>query len=366
MLKLVNIAVSFEALSEPLLEGVSFSLERGEIGCLLGPSGCGKTTLLRAIAGFHQPSDGEIIIDDISVSSAARSKPVNQRNIGMVFQDFALFPHMTVSQNIGFGLSSLSPQERLERVHECLKLVGLESHSHAHPHQLSGGQQQRVALARAIAPKPSIILMDEPFSSLDLELREQLATDIRSLLKQINTTAILVTHDQNEAFAMADKIAVMNEGKLHQWGTAYELYHQPTTVFVAQFIGESVFLKAEKAEQNILRTAIGDFDAGEAYFGESASIGNEQFFSLLIRPDDIEHSDDSPFKARIISRVFRGSHILYTLNIEQDTALKPQRLLCLAPSHHDHKVGEQFGISLQLEHMIVFPFSGGSSEVSSL
>lgn len=355
MLALSNIAVSFDNMTTPLLEDLSLTVKRGEIGCLLGPSGCGKTTLLRAVAGFHQPSNGKIVIDGICVGSTTHNQAVSERNIGMVFQDFALFPHMTASQNIGFGLSSLSPQEQSNRIEECLNLVGLDSHADLYPHQLSGGQQQRVALARAIAPKPSIILLDEPFSSLDLELREQLATDIRTLLKRIDTTAILVTHDQNEAFAMADKIAVINNGKLHQWGTAYELYHQPASVFVAQFIGESVFLQAERISDCILSTAVGEFDMSHAFFAASAEIDTGQYFSLLVRPDDVKHDNESAIKARIKSRVFRGSHTLYTLELAHNTEGESQRLLCLTSSHHDLTVDDYFGISLQLENMIVFP-----------
>lgn len=355
MLTLDNISVGYAGIQNAVVKNVCFSLERGEIGCLLGPSGCGKTTLLRAIAGFHQPQYGEITINGKCVASPSRNLPANQRNIGMVFQDYALFPHMSVAENIGFGLSTLSKSDKQTRIQECLQLVELETFSSAFPHQLSGGQQQRVALARAIAPRPSMILLDEPFSSLDVELREQLATTVRQLLKQINITAIVVTHDQQEAFAMADKIAVIEGGKLHQWGSAYDLYHEPKTAFVAKFIGESVFLAAEITQDKVLHTAIGDFDVSTAHFCESANIKNTEQCSLLVRPDDIEHHDASPFKARIVKRVFRGSHILYTLNLMVNGTPTNQRLLCLTPSHHDHNVGENFGIRLQLAHMIVFP-----------
>lgn len=355
MLSLNNVTVSYSDLECAVVKGVSLSLEKGQIGCFLGPSGCGKTTLLRAIAGFHQPLDGEILIQGHCVSSSSTNIAVSKRNIGMVFQDFALFPHMTVADNIGFGLSAFSHSEREQRINECLELVDLLAFKTSYPHQLSGGQQQRVALARAIAPRPSIILMDEPFSSLDMELREQLATNVRDLLKKVNVTAIVVTHDQNEAFAIADKIAVIEGGRLHQWGSAYDLYHQPASKFVAQFIGESVFLEAEKIEQNTLRTAIGDFDASKAHFCDAANLHDADGFYLLVRPDDIEHDDNSPFKARIQKRVFRGAHILYTLHLLESNLQSEQRILCMAPSHHDHQVGENFGIRLQLEHMIVFP-----------
>ncbi|MDP5032098.1 MAG: ABC transporter ATP-binding protein [Paraglaciecola sp.] len=356
MISLNDVSVSYTA-NKAVLEQVSFSLEQGEIGCLLGPSGCGKTTLLRAIAGFHQPRGGEIIIAGQCVGSAKHNTPATERQIGMVFQDYALFPHMSVADNIGFGLAAMNKLDKRARIKECLALVELAAFADKFPHQLSGGQQQRVALARAIAPQPAIILLDEPFSSLDVELREQLAMTVRQLLKQVNITAIVVTHDQQEAFAMADKIAVLEGGKLQQWGSAYDLYHRPATAFVAKFIGESVFLPAAKRDDASLHTVIGDFDASKAHFSDTADLKNQEYFSLLVRPDDIEHHDASPFKARIIKRVFRGSHILYTLELIESNTHYPQRLLCLTPSHHDHQVGENFGIRLQLDHMIVFPFT---------
>ncbi|MBT0587549.1 ABC transporter ATP-binding protein [Alteromonas oceanisediminis] len=360
MLEVKSLTVGYAKTVAPVIEDVNFSLARGEIGCLLGPSGCGKTTVLRTIAGFEKPRQGSILVNHEVVSDPKRCKPVAQRQIGMVFQDFALFPHLTVAQNIAFGLRHLDTTARAARVEECLALVNLTSHAQNFPHQLSGGQQQRVALARALAPEPEVILFDEPFSSLDTRLREQLAGEIRRLLKQVNTTAIIVTHDHHEAFAIADKIAVLEGGKMHQWGTAYELYHEPSTSFVARFIGEGVFLQAILSEGGFIHTAIGDFNASEAYFCEGSQHRNvgEQL-QLLVRPDDILHDDSSPFKALVVNRIFRGAHILYTLELltetNRDKPVPAQRVLCLAPSHHDHNVGEYFGIRLALEHMMLFP-----------
>ena len=206
-LQLDKIHISFGAAH--IVNGVSLQLEQGEIGCLLGPSGCGKTTLLRAIAGFQSLQVGSISIDNNTVSESNKTVPPEQRGVGMVFQDFALFPHLNVADNISFGMRKASSTERRKRVDELLDRIGLPGYHKRFPHELSGGQQQRIALARALAPKPGLLLLDEPFSSLDAELRERLAVEVRELLKNEGITALLVTHDQQEAFAMADKAGVM-------------------------------------------------------------------------------------------------------------------------------------------------------------
>lgn len=351
MLSLHDVAIQIE--QNRILEHVSFSLQSGEIGCLLGPSGCGKTSLLRAIAGFMRPSYGEIQINNQLVASAQQHVSVKERHIGMVFQDFALFPHLTVRENIAFGLHDFESNALQNRVDECVALVELQQHQDQYPYELSGGQQQRVALARAIAPQPSILLLDEPFSSLDTHLREQLAIDVRAILKQVNTTAVIVTHDQNEAFAMADKVAVLKDKRLQQFATPYSLYHQPSTAYVARFIGEGVFIPAQLDSNGKLRTAIGEFDSEQVRFCDGASSQSPQL-KLLIRPDDIQHDDNSPFKANIVKRTFRGANILYQLSLP-DTDGTLIEVLCLAPSHHDHLKGESFGITLALEHVLVFP-----------
>lgn len=240
-----------------VLSQVSFSLKPGEIGCMLGPSGCGKTTVLRSIAGFENAWRGRILIDDIEVSTPGFSLPPERRNIGMVFQDFALFPHLRVEENVRFGLHRLERREQQGRVQEMLAIVGMLAYAQAYPHQLSGGQQQRVALARALAPRPSILLLDEPFSNMDVDLREQLAREVRNILKQENNTAVLVTHDQNEAFAMADQICVMNEGSVMQQGSGYDLYHRPANRFVADFIGQGVIIPATVESLTSVKTELG-------------------------------------------------------------------------------------------------------------
>jgi len=331
--------------AKQIISDLSFSLNEGRIGCLLGPSGCGKTTVLRTIAGFEQPARGAVLIDQQVVSDEGYTMPPEQRHIGMVFQDFALFPNLTVQGNICFGLRGWSKQDQQARVQELLAMVGMPTSARAYPHQLSGGQQQRVALARAMAPKPSILLMDEPFSSMDVELREQLAREVRHILKQENITAILVTHDQNEAFAMADEICVMNEGVIQQHDSAYNLYHKPANRFVADFIGEGVIVPGMVAGGNVVNTELGDI-SGMVPSGCQP----ECQVDVLIRPDDIVHDDAAGEKAVVVERAFRGSDFLYTLRMPSGI-----EVMSLVPSHHDHKINESIGIRLEFDHLVVFP-----------
>jgi len=327
-----------------IIDDVSFSLESGDIGCLLGPSGCGKTTLLRAIGGFQQPSQGSLRIAGKQVASRNSQISPEQRRVGMVFQDLALFPHMTVRKNVAFGIAGQSRKDIRNRVNELLDLVGMQRYADSYPHQLSGGQQQRVALIRAMAPRPPVLLLDEPFSSQDTERRVQLAHEVREILKRDGITAVLVTHDQFEAFAIADHIGVVSKGRLRQWDDAYSLYHTPADRFVADFIGEGVFLCGNTLDDNIIQTELGTIH-GEL----NADVPSGTLIELLVRPDDIIHDDNSPNKATVIARDFRGADHLYTLRMPGNT-----RLLCLAPSHHNHHVGEQFGIRLQLDHLVIF------------
>ncbi|MCL6556084.1 MAG: ABC transporter ATP-binding protein [Burkholderiales bacterium] len=323
---------------------LSFRLGPGSIGCLLGPSGCGKTTVLRLIAGFEAVSSGEILLNGEPVSRPGHSVPPERRRVGMVFQDYALFPHLTVEGNVAFGLHRWPARERAARVRELLALVGLEGHESAYPHELSGGQQQRVALARALAPKPELLLLDEPFSNLDVELRERLGLELRQILKQEGITAILVTHDQQEAFAMADEIGVMHAGRLQQWDTAYRLYHQPANRFVADFIGQGVFLPGTVLNSHQIEIELGILNGS---FPSECAKGCA--VDVLIRPDDIVHDDTSPLLAEVVHKAFRGASILYTLRLPSGgTALS------LVPSHHDHALGEKIGIRLDVDHVVAF------------
>ena len=242
------------------VQNVTLGLRAGDIGVLIGPSGCGKTTLLRAVAGLEPVSAGSIRLSGQTVSDANTHLPAEQRRIGMVFQDYALFPHMDVERNLAFGIQHLPAAQRKQRVREVLDLVGLAGAEKRFPHELSGGQQQRVALARALAPSPQLLLLDEPFSNLDVDLRERLAHEVREILKAAGATALFVTHDQLEAFAIGDMIGVMHEGLLHQWDDAYTLYHRPATRFVANFIGHGVFTPATISTvngQTLVQTPLG-------------------------------------------------------------------------------------------------------------
>lgn len=222
-----------------IIPELSFSVKQGQIACLLGPSGCGKTTALRAIAGFEPLYSGEIELATKVISTPNHTLVPEKRKVGMVFQDYALFPHLNVSDNISFGIQDKDKTERTIIIANLLDMIQLKDYVNYYPHQLSGGQQQRVALARALAPNPVILLLDEPFSNLDTELRRSLSLEIREILKQNNITAILVTHDQTEAFTVADEIGVLNEGVLQQWGKPQTLRQQPSNDFVAKFVGIS-------------------------------------------------------------------------------------------------------------------------------
>jgi iron(III) transport system ATP-binding protein len=327
-----------------VVDDVSLALAAGEIGCLLGPSGCGKTTLLRLIAGFEAPAAGSVVMDGAQVSSPAGVVPPEARRMGMVFQDFALFPHLTVADNIAFGLRGTRAAERRARVEALLALTGLGGLGARFPHELSGGQQQRVALARALAPRPRLVLLDEPFSSLDVTLRERLAAEVRGILLEEKLSAILVTHDQHEAFAFADRIGVVRAGRLEQWANAYDLYHRPNTRFVAEFIGEGAFLPAVVGPDGIA-TALGPMQ------GELTGPGKHAHeVELLLRPDDVVHDDAAACKAEVIARAFRGAEFLYTLELPDG-----HRVQALVPSHHDHPPGSRIGIRLDTEHLVAFP-----------
>lgn len=248
-LSLQDITLAYETSAglKPVVEDLTLALDKGEIGCLLGASGCGKTTVLRSIAGFEPLRSGQISLGDQVLSRPSQQVAPEHRQVGMMFQDYALFPHLTVAKNIAFGLRRWHKDERDARTEEMLKLVDLLNLSKRYPHELSGGQQQRVALVRALAPRPALLLLDEPFSNLDVDSRERLAFEVRDILKATCTTAILVTHNQAEAFAIADRIGVMQAGKILQWDTPYGLHHQPVNDFVADFIRREAIM-AQRAQ----------------------------------------------------------------------------------------------------------------------
>jgi iron(III) transport system ATP-binding protein len=338
-----------------VVRGMTFSLAPGAIGCLLGPSGCGKTTVLRCLAGFEPITGGTIALAGRVVSTPGMRVPPEERAIGVVFQDYALFPHLTVARNVTFGLRRLDAAERKRRADRMLELVGLTHAANAWPHELSGGQQQRVALARALAPQPKLMLLDEPFSNHDVELRERLSLEVRRILKSSNTTAMLVTHDQHEAFAIADEIGIMNAGTIEQWDSPYDMYHQPRTRFVADFVGEGVFLQGVAIGRGRVVTELGELATDNPLsMSEGAAV------DLLLRPDDIVHDDASPWQAEVAAKAFRGADFVYTLRLASGT-----RVLSLVPSHHNHAIGERIGIRLAIDHVIAFPAAGAPATATS-
>jgi iron(III) transport system ATP-binding protein len=349
LLQVEGVSISYGA--HAAVRDVSLQVGPGAIGCLLGPSGSGKTTLLRAVAGFERVERGEIRIEGRVVSSPRMHVQPEQRHVGMVFQEHALFPHLCVADNVGFGLRRLSARERATRVAELLATVGLASVARRYPYELSGGQRQRVALARALAPRPALLLLDEPFSNLDVELRERLSLEVRVILKRYGATAVLVTHDQHEAFAMADEIGVMHDGRIEQWASPYDLYHRPATQFVADFVGQGVFLDGQVVGEREVEIELGRLPArvpddcrpGCAECEDGCRV------SVLLRPDDVVHDEAAPVQAEVVAKAFRGAEFLYTLRLAGGT-----EVLSLVPSHHDHGIGERIGIRLDVDHVVVF------------
>jgi iron(III) transport system ATP-binding protein len=335
------------------VDSVSLGLSAGQIGVLIGPSGCGKTSLLRAVAGLEALAGGRIRMHGelLADADAALQVPPEERRIGMVFQDYALFPHLSGADTIAFGVMRLPRAQRAKRVAQMLDLVGLGSVAKRAPHQLSGGQQQRIALARALAPSPRQLLLDAPCSNLDVDLRERQAHEVRGILKETATTALFVTHDQLEAFALGDLIGVMRDGRLEQWDDAYALYHRPATRFVASFIGHGVFTPARidaplHGSAQVL-TALGALrDMQECPLPDAYPGG---LCDVLLRADDIVHDDASPVKAKIERKAFRGSEFLYTLRLASG-----ERVLAHVPSHHDHQIGEWIGIRAEVDHVVTF------------
>ncbi len=307
VLQLEQVMHQFPNRPAPAVSSVSLSLEPGEILALLGPSGCGKTTLLRLIAGFEQPQQGQVAIAGRVVANADGMVPPEQRSVGMVFQDFALFPHLTVQQNIGFGLGRRSDWQT--QVSQAIALVGLTGYERAYPHELSGGQQQRVALARALAPRPSLVLLDEPLSNLDVQVRLYLRQEVREILKATGTTAVFVTHDQEEAMAIADQVAVMRQGRIEQQGPPEALYRAPASRFVAEFVTQANVLPAWWTGQT-WETEIGSFSLERSL---SDDLSAENTADLMIRPEDIQLQPSALGNVTVGDRQFLGRDYRYTL-----------------------------------------------------
>jgi iron(III) transport system ATP-binding protein len=307
LLRLASLTKRFEPRRPPAVDELTLSVERGQILALLGPSGCGKTTTLRLIAGFEAPDEGQVIIADRVVADAAAgiAVPPEERGVGVVFQDYALFPHLTVQDNVAFGLHARPRPERAARARNVLDLVGLTDFARRYPHELSGGQQQRVALARALAPEPSLLLLDEPFSNLDADLRAQMRDEVEKLLRGTGTTAVFVTHDQEEAFTIADVVGVLDGGRLEQLASPETIYHHPATPFVAEFVGAADFLPGAVTAEGIV-TEIG-------VFGNVEGLEPGERVRVMIRPDDVTFAPAADGEATIVRRYFRGSETLYCL-----------------------------------------------------
>jgi iron(III) transport system ATP-binding protein len=317
------------------VEGASLCVERGQVVALLGPSGCGKTTLLRLIAGFAHPDAGTVEVASRAVAGPGTWIPPEQRRVGMVFQDYALFPHLDVAANVGFGLPR---RTRTSRVAELLSVVGLDDLGRRYPHELSGGQQQRVALARALAPAPELVLLDEPWSNVDPFLRESLRAEVASIIRPLGVTVLLVTHDREEAFSLADRIALMRDGAIVQEGTSEEIYFSPASRWAAEFVGAANVLTG-RVEDGLIQTSVGAFPAN----GASARASTQ----VLVRPELLELEPDPAGAAEVVGREFRGHDVFYRL------LLDGVELVSHRPSTEAVPLGSRVSIRLHRGHVPV-------------
>jgi len=324
------------------VDDVNLDISRGEFFSLLGPSGCGKTTTLRLLAGLEELSSGEIDIDGVRVATNDYSIPPETRGVGIVFQDYALFPHLTVYANVAFGLHGLSKSDIRQRVSQMLTLVGLQDSAEKYPHELSGGQKQRVALARTLAPCPSVILLDEPFSNLDAELRDSLREETKAILQASGSTVVLVTHDQEEALSLSDRVGVMNEGKLEQVGTPYDIYHQPETRFVANFVGNADFFPA-LIQDGLVVSGIGTFPA-DAHYNGTKNV------DLMVRPDDVHLIPSEDGEGTIVAVKFLGGDAIYQVKLPEHIILHSQRV-----SANLLSIGTKVDVKISLPHVVCFP-----------
>ncbi len=325
----------------PAIQDISLTLEQKQVLVLLAPSGSGKTTLLRLIAGFERPDRGRILILGRDVAGL----PPEQRGVGMVFQDYALFPHLTVEKNIAFGLDAYPTLRRQQRISNIVALFGLGALLRRYPHTLSGGQKQRVALARALAPDPIIILLDEPFSHLDPNMRSQMRGEVMAILRQQGSTAIMVTHDHEEAFAVADKIAVLHDGRMEQCDVPDIIYHLPATPFVAQFVGPADFVPGEIHGEKV-ETEIGPFP-------NNTRLPDGTGVQIMIRPDDVDIRPIQNGTAKIVSRQFKGSENLYQVRLPSGRVIhSSQHSLTVYP------VGTPVDLKLNVTHTVIFPMAG--------
>jgi iron(III) transport system ATP-binding protein len=330
--------------SETAVAGLSMSVSHGELLTLLGPSGCGKTTTLRMIAGLEQPTSGSITIAGEQVADGTESVLPEDRDVGLVFQDFALFPHLSVAENITFGIDDWQTSRKEKRLQELLALVNLEAHREKSPKELSGGQQQRVALARSLAPEPDILLLDEPFSNLDVRLRIQMRQEVRRILKEAGVTAISVTHDQEEALSISDRVAIMNSGRLEQIGKPELVFENPESRFVASFLGRASFLTG-RVRGDIVDTELGTLGTEQLHGPIDAYDGAQ--IDVLVRPDDLEATptDETAADGEIVHRQYNGPNFIYGVELSTGTLVR-----CLQNHVQTFEHGQPVAVNITADH----------------
>ena len=340
-LEIENISLNIDG--NLIIDNLNLNICEQEIISIIGPSASGKSSLLRIIAGFENVNSGRVKINGVIVDDRSKVVEPQNRQVGIIFQDLALFPHLNCEDNILFGISKHTPAEKFKRLNRLSNLLDISGILKSFPHEISGGQQQRIAIARALAPKPEILLLDEPFSALDEKLKETLMSDVKKLLQEEKITTIVITHNIKEAFEISDKIAFLDNKKIIQYDTAYNLYHKPLTKEIANFCGIGSFINGKVIDANHVQTKLGQF------FGNTSQFNIGSNVKVMIRPDDIIHDDNSTQSAKVIEKSFHGSDFLYKLELSDG-----ERVFCYTPSHHNHALNEVIGIKPVIDHLIIF------------
>lgn len=346
VLELDGLTRSFGA--ETAVENLSLTVGEGELVTLLGPSGCGKTTMLRMVAGLEQPSAGTVKIAGKTVADGETFVTPEDRDVGLVFQDFALFPHLSVAENITFGIDDWEEGRQEERLQELLALVALEDHREKRPEELSGGQQQRVALARSLAPEPDILLLDEPFSNLDVRLRIEMRQEVRRILKEAGVTAVSVTHDQEEALSISDRVAIMNDGRLEQAGKPELVFENPESRFVASFLGRASFLTG-RVRGDKVETELGTLETKQLNGPVDAYDGAR--IDVLVRPDDLEAipTNEATANGKIVHRQYNGPNFIYRVELDTGSSVR-----CLHNHVQTFEHGQSVAVSITADHQLAW------------